>query len=214
MIAVELKNISKYFDEKIVLKNINLQIEEESRFVIVGSSGIGKSTILRLIAGLDVPDQGDIFIFEKKVTSNNKILVTPEQRNIGMVFQDLALWPHMTVTENIEFGLKIKKIPSKKRREKIQHFLEMLHISEHARKYPYQLSGGEKQRVALIRSLITEPKILLLDEPLSGLDPDLNKEIRAELLKLHEKLKFTMIYVTHNQDEMRDIATKTFNLTS
>ncbi len=206
--AIRLINITKYYNNNIILDNISLNIGQRERIVIFGASGCGKTTILRLIAGFLAPDKGKLFIEEKLVSKEKCIIEPPEKRNIGMVFQDLALWPHLSVKGNIEFGLKVKGIPKKEREEKIKKILLLMNMSDYAEKKPHELSGGQQQRVALARTIVTEPNIILMDEPLSNLDIGLNMHLRQEILSLHKKIGFTMIYVTHNQDEAKDIATK------
>ncbi len=191
-----------------VLSNISLEIQNGERAVILGPSGCGKTTILRLIAGFIAPDSGSITINRGLVAKDGRIFLPPEKRNIGMVFQDLALWPHLTVRGNIEFPLKSRGISKEKRDEKIQKILELVGMQGFDRRKPVELSGGQQQRVALARALVPEPEVLLMDEPLSSLDFELNLRIRKEILRLHEKLGFTLLYVTHDRDEAFDIATR------
>jgi len=202
---IEFKNISLKQQNKKILKDFNLYIKNGERVVIFGASGSGKTTILRLIAGFITPDSGEIFIDNKRVTKDGKIIIQPHKRDIGMVFQDLALWTHMSVEENIEFGLKIQKIPKKQRKEKVVKFLCLVGLNDYGSKRVNQLSGGEQQRVALARSLVLSPKILLMDEPLSSLDEALNIVLRKEIVKLQLELGFTLVYVTHNMDEAKEI---------
>ncbi len=208
MSVVKFKSIFKSFNGKKVLKNINFEIEKGERVVFFGPSGCGKTTILRLIAGFIPPDEGEIFIKEKLVSKGGKILVEPESRNVGMVFQDLALWPHLSVKGNIELGLKAKGISKVERDKKIKDVLSLVGLNGYENRMPSELSGGEKQRVALSRSLVLNPDILLMDEPLTNLDFELNERLRKEIVQIQEKLRFTLIYVTHNKDELSYIATK------
>ena len=174
--------------------------------VILGPSGCGKTTILRLIAGFLAPDVGRILLNGIEVSKNNKILVPPEKRDIGMVFQDLALWPHLSVYGNIAFGLKVRGVPKHERNLRVREILELVGLPGFERRKPSELSGGQQQRVALARALVLEPKVLLMDEPLSNLDLELNLRLRKEVVRLQEKLGFTLLYVTHDREEAFSIA--------
>ncbi len=206
MFIIQFKNVSKFYEEKGAVIDFNLNIKNGEKIVILGHSGCGKTTVLRLLAGFIAPDKGEIIINGKIVSKSKKILVEPEDRNTGMVFQDLALWPHMTVKQNIEFGLKAKGIPKDEKEKRINEILKLMKIEELKDKKPSKLSGGQQQRVALARTLILQPQILLMDEPLSSLDFELNFRLRKEILKLQEKIGFTLLYITHNQEEAFDIA--------
>ncbi len=208
MNIVELNNVSKFYDGITVLDNISIDIASGERIVILGPSGCGKTTILKLIAGFIAPEKGSISIAGELVSENGKIIKPPEQRNLGMVFQDLALWPHFTVKGNLEFGLKVKGVPKLDRQQRIQKMLDLIGMSEFANRKPAELSGGQQQRVALARALILEPKLLLMDEPLSNLDTELNVRLRKEILELQKKLNVTLLYVTHDKDEASEIATR------
>jgi ABC-type Fe3+/spermidine/putrescine transport system ATPase subunit len=205
---IELKNISLTYKNNIIIKNLNLHIEKGERLVILGASGSGKTTLLRLIAGFTAPTFGEIEIDNKIVSKDKEILVPPHLRGIGMVFQDLALWPHMNVKENISFGLKINKTSKKEIEKKVKEMLSLVGLDRFENKKIDELSGGEQQRVALARSLIVLPKILLMDEPLSSLNRELNIKLSKEILTLQEKFGFTLVYVTHNEDEAKKIASK------
>ncbi|MBQ8635815.1 sn-glycerol-3-phosphate ABC transporter ATP-binding protein UgpC [bacterium] len=196
MSKVVLKNISKSFDEKEILKNINLEIQDGEFIVLVGASGCGKSTLLRMIAGLETQNCGDIYIGDELVND-----VHPKDRNIAMVFQSYALYPHLNVYENIALGLKVRKIPKCEIERRVKRAAEILKLDEYLKRKPKELSGGQRQRVALARAIVREPKVFLMDEPLSNLDAKLRSEMRAEIKKLHNKLKTTFIYVTHDQTE-------------
>lgn len=197
MANVVLKNIKKAYDKKnVVIDGINLEIKDKEFLVLVGASGCGKSTILRMIAGLEDITGGEIFIGDKKV---NK--VAPKDRDIAFVFQSYALYPHMTVYENIAFGLKMRKINEETIHKKVIEAAESLNLLELLERKPKQLSGGQRQRVALGRAIVREPKVFLMDEPLSNLDAKLRVQMRSEIKKLHEKLKTTFVYVTHDQTE-------------
>ena len=203
MSFVEIKNLEKSFDDTQVLKKLNLNIEEGEFVTLLGPSGCGKSTLLRCIAGLNSINSGSIFIDGKDMTN-----VIPKDRNIGMVFQNYALFPNMTVWENIEFGLKMKK--EKNYDDKIKNMIEMVGLTGKENHYPNELSGGQQQRVAFARSLITRPKILLLDESLSALDAKIRKSLRDKLRKIQKQLGITTIFVTHDQEEALAVSDRIF----
>jgi ABC-type Fe3+/spermidine/putrescine transport system ATPase subunit len=205
---VKIENVSKSYNKTPVIKAISLDIEKGERVVILGPSGCGKTTLLRMIAGFIHPDKGKLIIDGKTVTDNRKCIIGPESRQIGMVFQDLALWPHMTSYKNIEFGLKAKKVPKAEIRRRIDTIFEKVQMVQFRNAYPGELSGGQQQRIALARALVTRPKILLMDEPLSSLDTDLRQVLRREILRLQEELAITMIYVTHDREEAFSLATR------
>lgn len=197
MSSVILKNVTKTYDNnKTVINNVSLEIKDKEFIVLVGASGCGKSTLLRMIAGLEDISDGKIFIGDNKV--NN---VAPKDRDIAFVFQSYALYPHMTVRENIAFGLKMRKVPKVEIDKKVQEAAEILNLEEYLDRKPKQLSGGQRQRVALWRAIVRNPKVFLMDEPLSNLDAKLRVQMRSEIKKLHEKLQTTFIYVTHDQTE-------------
>jgi ABC-type Fe3+/spermidine/putrescine transport system ATPase subunit len=198
---VEFHSVSKYYGETPALKDLSLSIAEGERVSILGPSGCGKTTVLRLLAGLVAPDSGRIWIDGKLVSSDGRILQEPESRNLGMVFQDLALWPHLTVEANLRFGLKARGVSRKVSDQRIEEILAMAGLTGYRRSRPGQLSGGEQQRVALARALVSQPRILLMDEPLSSLDVELSVRLRREIVELQQKLGFTLLYVTHNRDE-------------
>jgi ABC-type Fe3+/spermidine/putrescine transport system ATPase subunit len=210
---IELKNISLTYKNNIIIKNLNLHIKKGERLVILGASGSGKTTLLRLIAGFIAPTFGKIEIDNKIVSKDKEILVPPHLRGIGMVFQDLALWPHMNVKENISFGLKINKTSKKEIDKKVKEMLSLVGLDRFENKKIEELSGGEQQRVALARALIVLPKILLMDEPLSSLNRELNIQLSKEIVTLQEKFGFTLVYVTHNEDEAKKIASRIFYMT-
>ncbi len=201
---ISLKNLTKRYDAVIAVDGISLRVSQGEHLSLLGPSGCGKTTVLRLIAGFEKPDSGEVLINGETVSAPGKI-IPPHKRRIGMVFQDLALWPHMTVRRNIEFGLT-KDLSRKERKEKVERVLSLVNLNRHLNYYPHQLSGGEQQRVALARTLILEPKILLLDEPLSSLDPQLKEELEKVITALQKKLNISTIYVTHNQDEALSLA--------
>lgn len=196
MCCISLKNITKRFDGKTVLKNINLDIKEGEFISLLGKSGCGKTTTLQLIAGLMCPDNGDILF------NNESVLNLPtEKREAVIVFQDYLLFPHMTIFENVEFGLKMRKVAKKVRKEKVENLLTLVKLDGFEKKYPHELSGGQKQRVAIARTLAVDPKVLLLDEPFSNLDVNLRNEMREFVLNLQKELKITTILVTHDKEE-------------
>jgi ABC-type sugar transport system ATPase subunit len=180
--------------------------------VLFGPSGCGKSTALLLIAGLTPPDSGDIRIEGKIVSAVRRIVVPPQLRGVAMVFQDLALWPHMTVADNVAFGLRARRVPAAERKRRIGKIANLVGLGNCLNVGPGELSGGEQQRVALARALALEPRILLMDEPLSNLDAVLGGRLRREILRLHAELAFTLVYVTHSHDEAKEIGTRTIEL--
>lgn len=204
-LRVELKNVIKRYGDVTAVDNVSLQIEDGESVVLLGPSGCGKTTTLRLIAGLIHPDEGQILIEGKEVASRNK-LVPPEKRGLSMVFQSYAVWPHKTVAQNIAYGLKLKGFGRNEIKEHVAKSLKLVQMSQLAERYPSELSGGQQQRVSLARALVLEPKILLLDEPLSNLDATLREEMRFEIRELQKRLGITTIYVTHDQEEAMVIA--------
>jgi len=196
MASLEFKNISKRFDQNVIVEDLSLTVNDGELFVLLGPSGCGKSTTLRLIAGLESVDSGEILIDGRVV---NKI--PPKDRNVAMVFQNYALYPHMTIFDNLAFPLKIKKVPTEKIRQVVEKQAALLGLTELLERKPKTLSGGQRQRVALGRALVREPKLFLFDEPLSNLDAKLRVSTRAEIAQLQKTLNATMIYVTHDQEE-------------
>jgi iron(III) transport system ATP-binding protein len=206
--TIELRTVSKEYEGRRVVDNVHLRIEVGERVVLFGPSGCGKTTVLHLIAGLIIPDSGEVLVDEQVVARAGRNLCEPEQRGIGMVFQDLALWPHMTVGENIEFGLRAKGMPSGQRDHRVREMVELVRLGEYLNARPAELSGGQQQRVALARALALAPRILLMDEPLSTLDDELNLQLREEILGLQRDLRFTLVYVTHSRDEASALGTR------
>ena len=196
MSSVRLVNITRKFDDVAAVSNINLTIQDGEFFSLLGPSGCGKTTILRMIAGFCIPTSGEIFFDERSVST-----LPPNKRNTGMVFQNYALFPHMTVSENVGFGLRARKIPAPERQERISSALKLVDLAGLKGRKVTQLSGGQQQRVALARAIVIEPEILLMDEPLSNLDAKLRRETRDQLKTLQRKLSITTIYVTHDQEE-------------
>lgn len=203
MTALTINGISKSFGSTPVLRDISLSIESGDLFFILGASGCGKSTLLRIIAGLETPDVGEILADGRDLTT-----VQAHQRGIGMVFQQYALWPHMTVSQNVSFGLEVQRVPAAERTARVKEALDLVRMNDYGARYPHEISGGQQQRVALARALAVKPRVILLDEPLSNLDARLRDEIRHELKALHRALNVTMIYVTHDQEDALSLATK------
>ena len=200
--AVSLKDVSKRFGDRGVFRNLSLDVQRGSTACILGPSGSGKTTVLRLVAGLDVPDDGEIWLDGRLASSAGRLHVSPPKRNVGFVFQDLALWSHMTVAGNLLFVLQSRRWPAATRRARAEEMLEMVGMSDRAGEYPAYLSGGEQQRVALARALVAKPDLLLLDEPLSSLDPGLRAGLRDELAAIPRNLGVTMVYVTHDERDV------------
>lgn len=198
-----LKNICKKYDNKVILDNVDFSIEEGSFFTFLGASGCGKTTLLRIIAGFVKSEEGRVFLGNKDITN-----LRPEDREIGMVFQNYALFPNLNVYENIAYGLKIKKLKKKEIEEKVNKYLDLVNLKGYDKKIVSELSGGEQQRVALARTLATEPKVLLLDEPLSNLDAKLREKMRIEIKDIQKKLGITTIFVTHDQTEALTMSDK------
>ncbi|NUT32730.1 MAG: ABC transporter ATP-binding protein [Hamadaea sp.] len=209
MPSIELRGVSKsYLSGQYAVRDLDMTIPDGSFMCLLGPSGCGKTTTLRMIAGLEQPTAGDIRVGAKLLDSVEQgVFVPPEKRGMGLVFQSYALWPHMTVARNIEFGLRMRKQPTAEREERVRTAMEMLRIGEYAQRYPSQLSGGQQQRVALARMLAVDPEVLLLDEPLSNLDARLRLEMRAELKRIHQRSGSTVVLVTHDQLEAMTMAT-------
>ena len=202
MAKVTLENVSKIFGEVEAVKGISLDVEDKEFLVLLGPSGCGKSTTLRMIAGLEELSEGNIYIGEKRVND-----VPPRDRDIAMVFQDYALYPHMTVYQNMAFGLKLRKFPKAEINQRVKEAAEILGIQNLLQRKPRELSGGQRQRVAVGRSIVRKPAVFLFDEPLSNLDAKLRGQMRTELSKLHDQLNTTIIYVTHDQVEAMTMGT-------
>jgi len=194
--SVELQNVTKRFGDVVAVDDMSLQIGEGEFFSLLGPSGCGKTTTLRLIAGFEMPTEGKIFLKGEPVGQ-----LPPFMRNVNIVFQDYALFPHMTVAKNISFGLEMKKLPKAEIKQRVEQVLETVHLPQMAQRRPAQLSGGQQQRVALARAIVNRPDVLLLDEPLSALDLKLRQEMRFELKELQRQVGITFLYVTHDQEE-------------
>lgn len=196
MVSVKLENLTKRFGDNVVVDQVDLQIDDGEFFTLLGPSGCGKTTTLRIVAGFYRPDQGNVY-FGKELMND----IPPFKRDTGMVFQTYALWPHMNIRDNVAYGLVVRKIPRKEIEEKVTETLRLVGLEGFERRLPNELSGGQQQRVALARALVIEPKVLLLDEPLSNLDAKLRVQTRVEITRLQRKLGITTVYVTHDQEE-------------
>lgn len=203
--GLEVRNIVKKYGKKEVLHKLSFEAKSESFTALLGPSGCGKTTLLNIIAGLTDIDGGEVLLDGKTVSTPSTVLA-PEKRNIGMVFQDFALWPHMSVFQNVAFGLQMEGLPQKEIRERVMETLAIFHMETYAKNYPSELSGGQKQRIAMARAIAPRPKLLLMDEPLSSLDAQLREEMRWELLSTFQKFKITTLYVTHDQTEAMSMA--------
>ncbi len=199
--GLEVRNLTKRFGNIVAVNDVSFEIASGEFFSLLGPSGSGKTTMLRMIGGLETPDAGDIFLEGKKIT-----FLPPEKRDVNIVFQNYALFPHLNVYDNVAFGPRRRKWPEDKIRQEVTKLLEMVHLSGYEEKYPRQLSGGEKQRVALIRALILKPKLLLLDEPLGALDLKIRQALQLELANIQYEVGITFIYVTHDQSEALTMA--------
>ncbi len=195
-IILELDGVKKHFKDVDVLEGIDLKVERGEFITLLGASGCGKTTTLRIIAGLESPDEGRVFLAGKDVTD-----LAPNQRDVNTVFQNYALFPHMSVADNIGYGLKLKKVPKQEIRERVKEMLSLVQLAGFEKRKPSQLSGGQRQRVAIARALVNNPRVLLLDEPLGALDLQLRRAMQLELKKLQKKLGITFIYITHDQEE-------------
>ena len=196
MVRVRLDHVTKRFGEVLAADDVSLTIEDGEFFTFLGPSGCGKTTTMRMVAGLEFPNEGKVYYDDVDVTQ-----LPSFERNTGMVFQNYALWPHMTVRENVAYGLNVRKVPKKNINSKVEDILELVHLGGMGERFPNQLSGGQQQRVALARVLVINPDILLLDEPLSNLDAKLRVEMREEIKEIQRELGITTIYVTHDQEE-------------
>ena len=204
--AVSLAHVTKRLGSHQALTDVSLDVLSGTAVVVLGPSGCGKTTLLRLLAGLETPDAGTIAIHGTLVAEPGRNLVPPYMRGLGFVFQDLALWPHMTVAEHLAFVLGSMRVPRAQRGTRTQRTLELVRIAQLGSRHPHQLSGGEQQRVALARALVSQPRLLLLDEPFSSLDTELRATLRAELDRLRRDLQVAMVYVTHHREDATVLA--------
>jgi ABC-type Fe3+/spermidine/putrescine transport system ATPase subunit len=204
--AITLTDVTKRFGSHPALERVSLDVAVGESVVILGPSGCGKTTLLRIIAGLEIPDHGQVVLNGTTVSVTGRAIVPPSQRNVGFVFQDLALWPHLTVLENLDFVLGSSVTPRTERSQRAREVLALVRVEPFADRYPHQLSGGEQQRVALARAIVGKPRILLMDEPLSSIDAGLRVELRSELARVQRELTLTMVYVTHDREDAAVLA--------
>lgn len=200
---LRLEEVTRRYGARQVVDRVSLAVGTGDVVVILGPSGCGKTTLLRTIAGLEIPDEGALWLGEQQIAARGKNFVPPHRRGIGFVFQDLALWPHLTVREHLDFVMGAAGIVRRERADRARDVLALVRIATLGDRYPHQLSGGEQQRAALARAVISRPRLLLLDEPFSSLDPELRITLRTELIELQRSLALTMIYVTHHPDDAR-----------
>ena len=200
---ITIKQISHSYDTEKVLNNINITIEQGEFFTLLGPSGCGKTTLLRILAGFIEPTEGSIFIGEKDITK-----ISPEKRNMGVVFQNYALFPNLTVRENIAYGLRVRKLPKQTIKEKCDYYMELAGLTEYENRRIHELSGGQQQRVAIARALVLEPQMLLLDEPMSNLDVALRVKMREEIRAIQKKIGITTLFITHDQQEALAVSDK------
>lgn len=202
MSSVEFRNVSKHYNGISILNNLNFKVNDGEFVSFLGPSGCGKTTSLRMIAGLEKNDQGEILLGEEIISSpEQKILIPTRKRNLGMVFQSYAIWPHMNIFENVAFPLRMKRLDGQEIKQKVEEALEIVELKGLSERLPNTLSGGQQQRVALARGLVARPKVLLLDEPLSNLDAKLREKMRKDIRQIQQHFKITCIYVTHDQIE-------------
>ena len=207
MSSVVLSNVEMRFGNFCAVRDFSLEVNEAELVTLLGPSGCGKTTVLRMIAGLESPVAGRIELSGRVLSdAESEIHVPPEKRDIGMVFQSYAVWPHMNVARNIDYPLRVQKVGKEERERRLQEILDLVQLTGQENKWPHQLSGGQQQRVALGRGLIRKPKVLLLDEPLSNLDAKLRKTMRVELREIQQSLGMTMLYVTHDREEAEEIS--------
>ena len=209
---LSLTNVTKRFASHQAVDSVSLEAVAGDAIVILGPSGCGKTTLLRLIAGLEVPDNGEIWLGGAQAAGAGRSMIPAHERGIGFVFQDLALWPHLTVQRNLNFVLESVKVPRADRAARSLEALKLVRIEQLSSRYPHQLSGGEQQRVALARALVGQPRVLLLDEPFSSLDPELRDALRRELARLQRTLHVTTVYVTHDQGDAAILADRVIEM--
>ena len=209
MATVNIQNVTKAFGDNVVLREFNATFRDGEFITLLGPSGCGKTTMLRIIAGFEKPTRGEVYI-DGTLVSGGKTFVPPEKRGIGMVFQSYAVWPHMNVFDNVAYPLTIRHVSKAEIKTSVERVLGIVHLSQYAERFPNQLSGGQQQRVALARALVAEPKLLLLDEPLSNLDAKLRESMRFEIKEIQRKLGITVVYVTHDQTEAMAMSDRIF----
>jgi ABC-type Fe3+/spermidine/putrescine transport system ATPase subunit len=203
---LEVRSLTKRRQRRAVVDRVSLVVHAGESVVIVGPSGSGKTTLLRIVAGLEKPDEGEVWLEGRRVSASRQLVVPPYERRLGMVFQDLALWPHMTIEQHLEFVLKAGGVRAVERVARARDALTRARMDQMADRYPHQLSGGEQQRAALARAIVTRPRLLLLDEPLSKLEPDLRSELRQELARIRREMELTVLHVTHDREEAVELA--------
>jgi len=208
MSLLVLESVRVLYGSRLALDGFDLSVQKGERVVLLGPSGCGKTTVLRVLSGLVTPEEGRVFINGQKAAADGKTIMEPEGRGLGMVFQDLALWPHLSVAGNLELGLRAGGIGKRERQRRIQSMLEMVELQDLAALRPGELSGGQQQRVALARALVGRPRALLMDEPFSSLDSELNRRLCGEIIQLQKELSFTLVHVTHNREEAESMATR------
>lgn len=209
---LDVRGVTKRHGRRPVVDDVALQVQSGESIVIVGPSGSGKTTLLRMVAGLEVPDEGEVWLEGRRISGPREIVVPPYERHLGFVFQDLALWPHMTINQHLEFVVNNGRVPASERQARVRDALTRTRIDQLGERYPHQLSGGEQQRAALARAIVTRPHLLLLDEPLSNLDPDLRTALRAELARIRGELGLTVLHVTHDYDETGEPADRVIRM--
>ena len=209
MATVNIQNVTKAFGDNVVLREFSATFRDGEFITLLGPSGCGKTTMLRIIAGFEKPTRGEVYI-DGILVSGGKTFVPPEKRGIGMVFQSYAVWPHMNVFDNVAYPLTIRHVSKAEIKASVERVLGIVHLSQYAERFPSQLSGGQQQRVALARALVAEPKLLLLDEPLSNLDAKLRESMRFEIKEIQRKLGITVVYVTHDQTEAMTMSDRIF----
>ena len=209
MATVNIQNVTKAFGDNVVLREFNATFRDGEFITLLGPSGCGKTTMLRIIAGFEKPTRGEVYI-DGTLVSGGKTFVPPEKRGIGMVFQSYAVWPHMNVFDNVAYPLTIRHVSKAEIKTSVERVLGIVHLTQYAERFPNQLSGGQQQRVALARALVAEPKLLLLDEPLSNLDAKLRESMRFEIKEIQRKLGITVVYVTHDQTEAMAMSDRIF----
>ena len=209
---LRLCGVTKRYRDQAAIDDVSLEVAPGQSVVILGPSGCGKTTVLRLVAGLDHPDAGAIWLEGRQVAQPGGNIVPPHQRRLGFVFQDLALWPHLTVRQNLDFVMGSVRVPRTERPERIHEALALVRIAPLAGRWPHELSGGEQQRVAIARALVGRPRLLLLDEPFSSLDPDLRAVLREEVQRLHRSLHLTSVYVTHDREDAAVLADRVIEM--
>jgi ABC-type Fe3+/spermidine/putrescine transport system ATPase subunit len=209
---LRVSGVVKRYGARTALDRVTLDVDAGEAIVVLGPSGCGKTTLLRVMAGLEVPDEGEVWLDGAPVARAGRNLVPTYARGVGLVFQDLALWPHMTVNEHLRFVLRASRVPKREWAPRMQESLALVRIDALADRYPHQLSGGEQQRLALARALIVRPRLLLLDEPFSNLDPELRAALGGELIRLQRALRITTLYVTHHREDAETLAERVVSM--